>query len=99
MNVENEIRDFLINKGVELFWVDSHLTTIRYALSSNSHFASGISNQKVTVKQRHVSTYTARLTLIRPDSGVTERCTLKYTFRPKHKKAHKLYQLDREVIA
>lgn len=99
MNVENEIRDFLISKGVELFWVDSHLTTIRYALSSNSHFASDISDQKVTVKLGHVVTYTARIILNMPNVAMVERCTLKYTFRPKHKKAHKLYQLDREVIA
>jgi hypothetical protein len=91
MSVENSIRDFLILKGVPLFWVDSHMGIIRQGLAGNTHFATHLIEQHVSLSQGHVKRWTAYVRVKWPDTARQGVMGLRYTFNPKAKKAHKLW--------
>ena len=92
-NAELAIRDFLLHKGVQLFWIDSAVGYIRMGLAGNSYLVSNVLTQRVTVVQGHVSSYTATVAAIYPDSKRKAVLQLRYRFNAKAKagaKAHKV---------
>lgn len=101
MHVENAIRDFLLLKGVELFWVDSAVSFIRQGLAQNRYFASNVLTQTVKLDPfgHRVKSYKALLTVTFPDSNRKSAIELSYTFDPKRRNAHRLRIKDLSALA
>lgn len=88
---ELAIRDFLIGKGVPLFWVDSHVGVIKQGLAGNTHLCTHVIEQKVSMSKGHVKRYTATIAVKWPDTARQGVMGLRYTFNPNARKAHKLW--------
>lgn len=91
-SIEAAIHSFLVNKGVVPFWADSALSTIREGLQSNTHFATEVLRQRVTVNKGRIRTYQLTFQARLPDSGKSVEMLLTYKFKPSTpKKAHQLW--------
>lgn len=87
---EIAIRDFLISKGVVLFWVDSHMNVIKQGLATNQYLPMHVIEQAVTVSKGHIKRYTATIRVRYPDTCRDSTVSLRYTFNPNARKAHTL---------
>lgn len=91
MTTENAVRDFLLLKGVQLFWVDSAVNYIRQAMASNAYFVTHVIDHKVTVSATgYVKRYRAVMGVSYPDIGARGSITISYTFDPYRTVAHRV---------
>lgn len=91
MTTENAVRDFLLLKGVQLFWVDSAVNYIRQAMASNTYFVTHVIDHKVLVSATgYVKRYMAVMAVTYPDTGTRGSITINYTFDPYRKVAHRV---------
>lgn len=91
-NVETAIRDFLLLKGVQPFWLDSAISNIRQGLATNAYFVTNVLTQRATVQDGHVTAYTATVTSVFPNVGRGDPMVmeLRYSFKPTRKQAHRV---------
>jgi hypothetical protein len=91
-NVERQVRDFLILRGCQTFWVDSAMGIIKQGLASNQYLPQHIIEHQVTVTQQgRVKRYTAKVRVRYPDTATDGIISLRYTCNPDARKAHKLW--------
>jgi hypothetical protein len=93
MTPSNVISDFMRAKGLDNFWIQSHMNKIQSGLATNKYFIDRVVNLSIRVSKQYnyCTTFVCEGTAFFPDTQEHRQVKLEYNFSPRdHKNAHKI---------
>lgn len=88
--IEKAITDAMTEVGVESFWRSRALNQIRQGLASNKYFVTAVKSISVISYKSYAKKVTMTVNRVFPDTQVTDRAILTYTFDPALPVSHRV---------